>query len=305
MNTVDILMATYNGGQYIEQQIDSIIAQSYSDWRLFVRDDGSTDNTVDIVRQYTVTDKRIELVEDNLGNLGVAGNFAALIEHSKSQYTMFADQDDVWFEDKIAISINSIKQLEAEKPDTPILIFANSIITNFDLSFKYGTLYAKHQKYQLKDFLFANAGYQGASMIFNKSLQEVLLPFPVNIIVHDHYISLVAYLKGYIGYIAQPLAYYRRHNTSVNPNNNTIGRRIKSLMSGDPILFYQDMYNCLKNYIVTHQLSEKDQRLFNAYFYIIDVNNSLFKRLFKVVSCNFTLRNSVLYLIFKLIFIRK
>lgn len=305
MNTVDILMATYNGGQYIEQQIDSIIAQSYSDWRLFVRDDGSTDNTVDIVRQYTVTDKRIELVEDTLGNLGVSENFAALIEYSKNQYTMFADQDDIWFEDKIAISINSIKQFEAEKPDAPILIFANSIMTNFDLSFKYGTLYAKHQKYQLKDFLFANAGYQGAAMIFNKSLQEVLLPFPTNIRVHDYYVSLVAYLNGYVGYIAKPLAYYRRHNTSVNPNNKPIGRRIKSFMSGDPILFYQDMYNCLKNYITTHQLGEKDRRLFNAYFYIVDVNNSLFKRLFKVISCNFTLRSSVLYLIFKLIFIRK
>lgn len=305
MNTVDILMATYNGGKYIEQQIDSIIAQSYADWRLFVRDDGSKDNTVDIVRQYTLTDKRIELVEDDLGNLGVTGNFAALIEYSKSQYTMFADQDDVWFEDKIAISINAIKQLEAEKPNAPILIFANSIITNSDLSFKYGTLYSKCHKYQLKDFLFANAGCQGAAMIFNKSLQEVLLPFPTNIRVHDYYISLVAYLNGYVGYIAKPLTYYRRHNTSVNPNNKPIGRRIKSFMSGEPILFYQDMYSCLKNYIATHQLSEKDQTLFNAYFYIVDVNNNLLKRIFKVIRCNFTLRSSVMYLILKLMFIRK
>lgn len=305
MNTVDILMATYNGEQYIEQQIDSIIVQSYADWRLFIRDDGSKDNTVDIVRQYTLIDKRIALVEDDLGNLGVSENFAALIEHSKSQYMMFADQDDVWFKDKIEVSIAAIQNIENQNPQKAVLVFANSTITNSDISSKYGTLYAKNQKYKLKDFLFANAGYQGASMIFNEFFRKEILPFPSNIRVHDYYISLVAHLQGVVGYEPKPLAFYRRHNNSINPNNKTLSKRIKSFLAGNPILFYPDLHTCLRQYVDLHNIKTQDKILIEAYFDITDTSVSLLKRILLAFHYRFTLRNNILYLIFKLLMIKK
>lgn len=304
MVNVDILMATYNGSAYITQQIDSIITQTHSDWRLLIRDDGSRDNTVDIIRQYASQDSRIILIEDSLGNLGVSCNFATLLNACQSQYTMFADQDDVWFDDKIEASLNCLQNLEKTNPDKGALVFANSIITNTDLSIKYGTLYRSKQKYQLKDFLFANAGYQGAAMIFNAQLRDILLPLP-DIRVHDYYISLVGHLQGVVGYLPAPKAYYRRHHSSVNPNNKTLGRRIQSFIAGNPILFYPDMHSCLDNYASRHQISPYDKTLIEAYFYITATYNSLIRRICKAIKYRFTLRNNMWYLIVKLLIIRK
>ena len=77
---IDILLATYNGAAYIREQIGSILQQTVADWHLLVHDDGSTDGTVDIVREYVQADKRIRLVEDGERHLGVAKNFLHLLK---------------------------------------------------------------------------------------------------------------------------------------------------------------------------------------------------------------------------------
>lgn len=109
-DTVAILMATYNGDKYIEEQIQSIINQTYKNWQLFIRDDGSSDETLKIIKNFTNIDHRIHKITDNLGNLGPCLNFNELIKtHLEYKYIMFADQDDVWLENKIMISVNKIK----------------------------------------------------------------------------------------------------------------------------------------------------------------------------------------------------
>ena len=100
---VDILMATYNGGKYIAEQIDSILNQNYNDWKLYIRDDGSKDNTVNIVKEYIEKyPDKIILIEDGRRNLGPKLNFGELLKISKSEYCMFCDHDDVWMEDKVS-----------------------------------------------------------------------------------------------------------------------------------------------------------------------------------------------------------
>ena len=114
-----ILLGAFNGTRFIEQQIDSIQNQSLEDWRLLVRDDESTDNTVSVVRDISRRDHRIELLEDNLGHLGAVHNFSTLMQRSHdlgAEYVFLADQDDVWCPEKISDGVLfSIQEPSANK----------------------------------------------------------------------------------------------------------------------------------------------------------------------------------------------
>ena len=124
---IDILLATYNGAAYIREQIDSILQQTVADWHLLVHDDGSTDGTVDIVREYVQTDKRIRLVEDGERHLGVAKNFLHLLKYSTAEYAMFCDQDDIWIDNKVEVMLGVI----ADKDNTrPQAVFSNAYLWN-------------------------------------------------------------------------------------------------------------------------------------------------------------------------------
>ncbi|MHB9334492.1 glycosyltransferase, partial [Fusobacterium polymorphum] len=98
---IEILMATYNGEKYVGEQIDSIIHQTYKNWKLLIRDDNSTDKTLEILKEYEKKDKRIKIIEDKKGNLGFVKNFEELLNNSKEDWVMFSDQDDYWLENKI------------------------------------------------------------------------------------------------------------------------------------------------------------------------------------------------------------
>ena len=93
MAKVDILLATYNGAKYIRSQIMSIICQSFEDWRLIIHDDGSTDETVAIIKR--IVDPRIVLIEDEKKFGNPCGNFLYLTQFIESPYAMFCDQDDI------------------------------------------------------------------------------------------------------------------------------------------------------------------------------------------------------------------
>jgi len=101
---IDILMATYNGEKYIENQILSLQQQTHKNWILYIRDDGSTDSTLEILENFSKNDNRIKIIKDSLGcNLGAGKNFLTLTKYSLSEYVIFCDQDDIWFERKLEL----------------------------------------------------------------------------------------------------------------------------------------------------------------------------------------------------------
>lgn len=297
-------MATYNGGQYIAQQLDSIRAQTFTDWRIFIRDDSSCDNTVDVLRQYAELDPRIILIEDSLGGLRVSKNFETAISYCTAPYTMLADQDDVWFEDKIEKSLAYIQQVE--KLGLPILVFSNSILTNSDLSIKLGPNYSFDMVPRFENFIFCNAGYQGAAMIFNKALREKLFPFLERSKVHDYHISLIGFWLGEIYFLNQPLMLYRRHETTTTVSNYTLLQRIKSFLKGVPMLSDPELVDYLIRLSTNRAsyISDCYKMLVDAYLQIVDPKMSFLRKVTLVKKYKFTLRNSYLYLIFKLLFVK-
>ena len=211
---IDILLATYNGEAYIREQIDSILRQTVADWRLLVHDDGSTDGTVDIVKEYVHVDKRIQLVEDGERHLGVARNFLHLLKYSTAEYAMFCDQDDVWLDNKVETMRTAMASKDNTKPQA---VFSNAYLWNA----KQGVLSDRNTltyPRTLESLFFLNTGIQGAASIFNAKARELLLMPLRTYAMHDHALTLAALTFGEVDYVDKPLMYYRQHDRNVTGN---------------------------------------------------------------------------------------
>ena len=219
MEKIDILLATYNGSKYLHEQLDSILSQSYGNINVIIRDDGSSDNTVMIIKEYEQKDNRVKLLSDNLGNLGFVRNFEKLMKNSTSEYLMFSDQDDIWYNNKVETSYKRIKAIEEKNGKScPILVHTNSKIMNYETRTK--SLFisdcAKNSSFENS---FFNFFVQGSTMLINGSLKREALPFSKEVYLHDRYLHLIAEFVGIRSYIDKPTMDYRQHS------NNEIGSR--------------------------------------------------------------------------------
>ena len=133
MHEISVLMATYNGGKYIKEQLDSLQAQSYEKWSLYIRDDCSTDNTTNILKEYQNREPRIHLLPSSATNIGALGNFNRLMSNASGKYFMFCDQDDIWLPDKIKKTLDLMKNREKRYgKDFPILIHTDCSVIDSD-----------------------------------------------------------------------------------------------------------------------------------------------------------------------------
>ncbi|MCM1577457.1 MAG: glycosyltransferase family 2 protein [Ruminococcus sp.] len=127
---VDILMAVYNGEEFLREQIDSVIAQSYGQWRLFIRDDGSEDGSADIIREYGERfPGKIFAGVNDVPTGSAAANFMGLLGltgDSSAEYVMFCDQDDVWHEDKIEVTLSKMREIEGRGADVSGSVAGNA-----------------------------------------------------------------------------------------------------------------------------------------------------------------------------------
>ena len=128
--TIDVLLATYNGEKYIKEQIDSILNQSYKNIRLIISDDCSKDKTQEILKEYEKKDNRIELhIQEK--NLGVVKNIEFLLKQVKNKYYMLSDQDDVWLPEKIEKSLETLLKNNVD------LVFGDLEVVDQDLKTMY------------------------------------------------------------------------------------------------------------------------------------------------------------------------
>ncbi|WP_161596830.1 glycosyltransferase family 2 protein [Chitinophaga vietnamensis] len=238
---VTVVMATYNGGKYITEQIESIINQTYSNWKLVIRDDGSTDDTVKIAKMYAERDRRISLLEDDRKNLGARDNFGALIKYvaGKCEYLMFSDQDDKWNSDKIALTLQ--RMLEAEKTygkDTPLLIHTDFTYVDDNLQPLTAKQHIAHLFSQQSDKILNKLVSQnflwGCTMMANNKLVGLIGPISKWGVNHDYWIAMVAAATGHIIFIPQPTLLYRQHqdNASIGLKSGSLSHRVKRILGG-------------------------------------------------------------------------
>ncbi len=223
--TIDILLATYNGGRYIEEQLESILSQDYKDIRIIVRDDGSTDETLNILYKWqSLNPQTIEIIEDDLGNLGPAQNFNLLMEYSKAPYICFSDQDDKWIEHKLQRQLDRMHELEQKNPDKGILIFSDLIMCDGELEMTCPSLMENDKlnpkAVRTNQLLMQNVPY-GCTILINRRLLQQSAPIDSRALLHDHWLAVIASLIGEIGYIDEALVYHRLHGKNASREGST------------------------------------------------------------------------------------
>jgi glycosyltransferase involved in cell wall biosynthesis len=214
-------LATYNGAEYLSDLLDSILTQTYVKWRLIVRDDGSSDNTLSIIEAYKKKHEHIIKVLDNKRiRLGACASFSELMEYSTADYIMFCDQDDVWLENKIESLLAALQDLEIKQgKNTPILIHSDLTVTNAQLEILAHSFWRYQHLLPSLGSSFPRLLMQnvvtGCAAVFNRSAKECALPLPRNAIMHDWWLALVVSAFGYVQYLPGPTVLYRQHTDNV------------------------------------------------------------------------------------------
>jgi glycosyltransferase involved in cell wall biosynthesis len=221
---IDVLLATYNGERYLEQQLTSVLDQGVANVRVLIRDDGSTDGTPAIIERFARQCPGIVVpVRDSRGNLGVIRNFAALLDASDAPYAMFCDQDDVWLPAKIAGSLAEMQVAEAETgTHTPVLVYSDVVVADADArptaSSYYGFVGVDPGGRDLRAIMLLNRVI-GCTAMLNRALIDGAWPIPPAARMHDWWFALYAAAFGQLRFINQGTMLYRQHG------GNQVGAR--------------------------------------------------------------------------------
>lgn len=255
---INILMSTYNGERYLAEQLDSILGQTYTDWRLFVRDDGSKDNTIEILRKYAAAHpEQIRLSLDN-ENLGACASFERLlVQHGDADYFAFCDQDDVWMPDKLAVCVAEMQRQEQLLLNKPVVVHTDLQVVDEQLTmlspsfWAYGGIYPEILDHNIHFLAICNS-VTGCAMLMNRLARECTLPFPPHVFMHDAWIGIRVLAEGgTIAPISQTTIYYRQHIDNVcgaqryrfRLNNLREKYRLaqRSYATGHPLVFHNEL----------------------------------------------------------------
>lgn len=235
-----ILMATYNGEKYIEDQLESLLNQTFTDWKLLIHDDGSTDATLEILKKYT--DSRIFLINDGVRFKNSTENFLYLsrMVDDDADYFCFCDQDDVWEKTKLETQLKVIQNTDMR--DGPVCVYSDLRVVNSSGATIHNSFWTYSGINRNPDFysLFLENSVTGCTMLMNKVVLNYLKKMDgKKIIQHDWCIALICAAEGRLVKITTPLVNYRQHernvvgakkqNTLKNILSRSIFNRIKKL----------------------------------------------------------------------------
>jgi len=218
--SISVAICTYNGSQFIEQQIKSILDQTITPNEIVLGDDGSVDDTIDVVKKVLSKSNVAYTIIENRKNMGVFANFQNVIMHCKGDYIFTSDQDDVWLPNKIELIIDCF----INNPKS-VMVFSNGYVTDKDLNI-IGDLWESIHFTRNKRRLFDEQSYYdvllsqncvtGAAMAFKRELADKVFPAPSSLTcIHDYWMALHAPLYGDIKMLESPLFYYRQHGTNL------------------------------------------------------------------------------------------
>ena len=213
---IDILLAAYNGGRYLKEQLDSLLRQTEQDFYVLIQDDGSKDESPDILKDYAKAHPdKIKLVSGPAHEKGPKGNFMSLLSQSGSEYVMFSDQDDVWDDDKIALTYRAMREGEKNHGTAcPLLVHTDLRVSDADLQ-PIAPSFWNYQKLDGRPKLtrvLAQNSVTGCTMMINRSLAELMKKAPAEeMLMHDWWAALCAASMGRILAVDRPSICYRQH----------------------------------------------------------------------------------------------
>lgn len=231
MALIDIAMPAYNRGAWVDGFMQSLLAQSWTDWRLVARDDRSTDSTVERLSNWQASlDGRMTILPDSSArNLGVVGNYNAVLSACSARWVMTADPDDIWLPGKIEITTRAMCDTESQfGTSTPIAICTDATVVDESLrpaAASYWRLYRMNPRLASRPIRTAVESVAlGSTMMVNRALLDTALPIHPGAPYQDWWLALVAATFGKVVALRQTTILYRRHST-----NETTGPYLSSL----------------------------------------------------------------------------
>lgn len=284
---VNIIMPAYNGEKYIGEEIESILKQTYPNIDIYIRDDGSKDNTVSIIKSYIGKEpegKKIILLDGEKQNAGYVKNiFETLRLSGEADYYAFSDQDDYWLPEKIE---REVSLLDEKGTDEPALVFTAFHVCDDKLNFMRESMQNKSTPH-LEDCLYDYIVLAFNTMINSALWKEFFNRIPVDGYPHypDHFLSMIAAAHRRLYYIDTPLVNYRRQEEAASYfNKNKFAHilwQIKNVLFGDEPKFIRkeitDFYELYKDV-----MTEEDRRFTKVYAERNFIN--YFKKLFSPVK---------------------
>lgn len=272
---VAVILSTYNGERFVREQLDSILNQTYKNFEIVVRDDGSSDNTVNIIKEYQKNNKNITLYERE--NVGFVKSFFELLKLANADYYSYADQDDIWIENKIELAVQELNKLDNSKPN---MVFGNS--DYYDENMKFIGKGDRNKKYSFLRALFACCG-QGMTMTVNKKTRDMIIENnPKSCFFHDWWTYLLCVGLGNVAYNNVTTVKYRRRKENATSEGQGYIRllmwRIKNLLLNDGMQDIKQQMLNFKDYYY-YQLSKENRQIIDLFSSDYSLENS-FKKAF-------------------------
>ena len=233
---VAVVLCTYNGARYLEEQVDSLLSQEQS-VSIFASDDASSDGTAEQLSDL-LRPKVDSLVVQPL-NQGYVRNFEATLQRaveSGASYIALSDQDDVWDEDRIACGMREMAELEKKHGvGAPLLVHSDLRLIDADGELLHES-FLDYRHYRISNhrnlgIVLGENGVMGNSILMNQAMARLCLPFPEQLHVHDYWIALMAELYGHRAMLAAPLVGYRLHKQNASNTASSMRKGYQAALS--------------------------------------------------------------------------
>lgn len=303
---VNIVLSTYNGERFLAEQLKSIQKQTFMEWQLLIRDDGSTDRTPEIIKTFAANDSRIKFInEDDRQNFGVIKNFYTLVHYDTADYYFFSDQDDVWLPEKMMDMLNEARTYPSDKS---LMVYMDLSVVDEKLNTITPSMIrsqSQHANVSLCSELTENTVTGGVSMI-NHTLAKKWSKCD-NIIMHDWYLALLAAATGHLVYIDKPGELYRQHDANVL-GARTFSKRMKKWLNPlkavnkywELILGSQEQAAYLLNQV---DLSDENRELIERYVGLL--NQTMMNRIKYLKQYKFRKNKLFHTLVFRILVVTK
>jgi len=234
---ISVCIASYNGRRFIKEQLESILPQLSFEDEVIISDDGSRDDTLEIVQSFK--DNRIVIIK-NVGQHGFVGNFENALKNVHGDYVFFSDQDDIWESNKVRKSLNYLQSFD--------LIVHDALLVDekgASLGKTYFECLHHHKSFWMN--LWKNR-FLGCCMAMKRNVIDYSLPFPKNTQGHDYWIGMLALTKFKVGFVNDVLIHYRRHGENLSSCSEKSGNSLfyKILKKRLPLLTNIILKNLLK-----------------------------------------------------------
>lgn len=212
---IAILLCTYNGSLFLNAQLQSLMNQTCKNFTIFLHDDGSMDDTMDIVRKFQLQyPGKLEVMDDSMTHRGAGSSFMWLLENVEADYYMFCDQDDYWLPTKVEHTLGRMKEIESVHAGMPILIHTDLKLADVNLNVTNDSFW-RYQNFivdvsKRKEYICFGNIVTGCTVIINNLVKNIAFPYDGSIL-HDYWLALKVAQYGVVDNLKESTILYRQH----------------------------------------------------------------------------------------------